>query len=100
MKKLFVIVSAIASIAGGELIARALFHVTGPDDIVTACCVMVAVAIGSAYYILGGIPEEIAVKAPIVQKEKEVIPEPFTEAEAKLFMFEYELARQDLERRQ
>ena len=97
MKKLFLIVSAIASIAGGEALARFLFNVTGPDEVTTACAILIAAAIGGAYHLITARPSEAA--AVRLAKYEGRRDQRFAEIDANNFMLKYEIYSADLERR-
>lgn len=97
MKKLFYVVAAIASITGGEWMARTLFKITGPDEITMACAAMIAFAIGAAYRIVVSRPsEQAAVRMARYEGRRD---EKFAEIEANNFMLMYELYREDIGRR-
>ena len=104
MKKLFIIVSAISSVCGGEAMAQHIFGATGPDEITGACSILIAFAIGAAYTILGGIPEKIAVTAPSEKElEENILQDPVPgweeERQARLFMSNFEAWGREIEGR-
>lgn len=98
MKRLFFVVAAIASIAGGEAMAKALFGITGPDELATACAILIAAVIYTAYEIINRRPsEKVAVRLARYEDRRD---RKFAEIEANNFMLRYELYSQDIERRE
>ncbi len=97
MKKLFYVVAAIASITGGEWMARVLFHITGPDEITTACAMLIAFAITAAYRLAVIRPsEKAAIRMARYEGRRN---EKFARIEADNFMLRYEIYREDIGRR-